>query len=93
MTSEIRISTQFYENYGEVENPRWKAKGERIFTLEVDDDYFYYDEKSVEVVKQMINKYSNDIVKFEYRSYEISFFEPIVLDAKIFEELVSQPSI
>ena len=93
MTSEIRISTQYYENYGELNNPNWKPKGEQIFILNVDSDYFYFDERAIETIKEMLEKQSNRHYKFEYLSYEIQFQTATILDSNEFEAIFVQPML
>jgi hypothetical protein len=43
----VRITAQYYENYGSSEAPHWKPKGGHEFSLRADSDLFFYCKRSV----------------------------------------------
>lgn len=74
------VSAQHYENYGDAKSPHWKPKGEQIFKIYVDADHFLYGEEfCIKAIKKCLEKESNDFDKYEYRSHELIFNEPIEL--------------
>lgn len=86
-----QITAQYYENYGDSQNPHWKAKGGQQFDVMVDADYFMYgSDVCIEVIQELLAKQSDSHGKYEYLSYELVFFRPIVLDEKEFEEALTK---
>jgi hypothetical protein len=84
------ITAQRYENYGAkihgIDHAAWKPKGAQMFSLTVDDDYFFYGEpQTIEAIEQLLREYSNDHVKYEYREHELIFCDIKELDADKFE--------
>ena len=83
----IIISAQCFENYGTPDSPHWKPKGEQKFNLSADTDHFFYGEEAcIKAINTLLKRHhSNEMWKFEYRSHEIIFHKPIVLDSDEFE--------
>ena len=82
----IIISAQSFENYGSTEAPHWKPKGEQTFSLQADaDDFFYGENACVKAIERLLARQSNAMFRYEYRSHDIVFHEPIVLDSADFE--------
>lgn len=94
MKTLLQITAQYYENYGahswdgQGECPqRWKAKGGQMFTLRVDSDYFMYaEEQCVKAIAILLEKQSNEYVRYTYIDHELIFCEPIILDDAEFEK-------
>ena len=42
MDTTIRITTQYYENYGDSTSPHWKPKGGFEFMIKADADFVMY---------------------------------------------------
>jgi len=83
-----QVQTQYYENYGDAQNPNWKAKGGFIFKIMVDaDDFCYAEEECVLAIKDLLKAQSNQHERFEYISHELIFHAPVEL--KGFEEKLS----
>ena len=85
MLNTIHISAQTFENYGNSQNPIWKPKGEQKFSLKADADYFFYGEEfATDAISGLLRMYSNEMMKFEYRSHEIVFHDIIELSNEDF---------
>ena len=83
----VHITTQYSENYGTFENPHWKFKGEKIFSLYVDADDFMYGEKQcVKAIDTLLDKQSNTKFRYEYCSHELIFSNITALDINLFEQ-------
>jgi hypothetical protein len=79
------VQTQYYENYGDAQNPHWKAKGGFLFKLMVDsDDFAYQPDECILALKKCLQEASDDHQRFEYIEHELIFSKPIEL--KGFEE-------
>lgn len=84
-----KITSQYYENYGDSKNPHWKPKGGQIFNLMVDADFFLYgSEYCIEVIQDLLAKQSDWYSKYEYLDYELIFSTPIDLDGDEFQTLL-----
>lgn len=82
----VRITAQYYENYGSSESPYWKPKGGQEFSLRADSDSFFYcEEECVKALKKMLAARSNDHVRYEYLEHDLVFEEPRVLSSEDFE--------
>lgn len=87
MKTLCQITAQYYENYSDSETPHWKPKGGQQFDVMVDaDDFMYASDTCIEVIQDLLAKQSDSHGKYEYLSYELIFFRPIVLDEKEFED-------
>ena len=85
----VHITTQYSENYGTFENPHWKFKGEKIFSLYVDADDFMYGEKQcVKAIDTLLDKQSNTKFRYEYCSHKLIPKGKIFtdLDSNLFEQ-------
>ena len=96
MKIDIIISAQYWENYNWDNFPegghRWKAKGEALFTINMDSDDLYYCEKPEVIFNKMLEKHCNDCFKYEYISHKLHWETPTVLGtADEFEEIAKQP--
>jgi hypothetical protein len=95
MKTTLQITTQYDENYGahdwngEGECPQyWKNKGEQIFTLRVNPELFWYAEKLfLDTIAFMLEKESNEYIRYNYVGHEFIFMEPIELDSDYFENI------
>ena len=82
----VRITAQYYENYGSSESPYWKPKGGQEFSLRADSDSFFYcTEECVKAIKKMLAARSNDHVRYEYLEHEVVFDEPKAMSTEEFE--------
>ena len=82
----VIISTQTFENYGTSEAPHWKPKGEQTFKLITDTDSFLYGEDTcIKAIETLLVRQSNTLFRYEYRSHDIIFHEPVELDSTEFE--------
>lgn len=86
----VQITAQYYENYAYFEGGEsWKPKGEQLFEMRVDDDYFLYNkEECVEAISKILEKQSNTACKFEYVSHELIFHEPVKIEEEHFESII-----
>jgi hypothetical protein len=82
----VRITAQYYENYGSAEAPHWKPKGGQEFSLRADSDSFFYcEEECVKAIKKLLVVRSSDYVRYEYLEHELVFEEPRELSSEAFE--------
>ena len=82
----VRITAQYYENYGSSESPYWKPKGGQEFSLRADSDSFFYcTEECVKAIKMLLAAKSSDYVRYEYLEHDLVFEEPSVLSSEDFE--------
>jgi len=85
MKSLVQITTQYFENYGDIDSPFWKAKGIHKFNLLADSDLFFYNEQQcVEAIELMLFEQSNDHERYMYISHELIHSEPTMLHEKLF---------
>lgn len=82
----VRITAQYYENYGSAQAPHWKPKGGQEFTVRADSDSFFYcKEECVLAIKKMLKARSNDYCRYQYIDHDVVFDEPIPLSTEEFE--------
>jgi hypothetical protein len=82
----VRITAQYYENYGSAEVPHWKPKGGQEFSLRADSDLFFYgQEECVKAIKMVLVGKSSDYVRYEYLEHDLVFEEPRQLSSEDFE--------
>jgi len=79
----VQITAQYHENYG---GGTWKAKGTMQFNLRVEgDNFLYVKEQSINAIRTLLARYSNEHGRFTYLDHELVFHEPIMLDTAEFE--------
>lgn len=79
MNINLSISTQYFENYGSEESPRWKPKGEVTFQAEVSEDVLYWSRSIVEeAIQNILAGYTSSIARYEYVEYRIEY-PPVVM--------------
>lgn len=85
-TFDIRITSQFYENYGEADSAHWKAKGSIEFSLiGVSGDVMYSSEAEItQAVMRLLAHKSNPMCRYEFISYEFIFGTPTILNVDDF---------
>ena len=85
--TKLIIHTQYYENYSDTNTPHWKPKGGHEFVINEFDpsDLFYDEENSVNAIKSLVAKQSNDYEKFEYLSHELKFGAPTEIKLSDYE--------
>jgi hypothetical protein len=82
----VRITAQYYENYGTAEAPHWKPKGGQEFSLRADSDLFFYgQEECVKAIKMLLVDKSSDYARYEYLEHDLVFEEPRQLSSEDFE--------
>jgi hypothetical protein len=87
----VRITAQYYENYGSSESPYWKPKGGMEFSLRADSDSFFYcTEECVKAIKKILLAKSSDYVRLEYLEHEVVFEEPRVISTEDFEAALQE---
>ena len=87
----LRITAQYYENYGEENNPYWKPKGGQEFTVKVDlDTYMYAKEQVEKSIQRALDHESDWHNKYELVDIEPVFHEPIVINQKRFDATMKQ---
>jgi hypothetical protein len=87
MKCDIRITTQYRENYGSEEHPYWKMKGSVEFIIRgVDDNDVIYHSKNMmdEIIGGMLNERSDEMCSYELIGWELVFTEPVELSADDF---------
>jgi hypothetical protein len=92
MKAELRIQTQYFENYnltGEGE-PNFKPKGVQIFTCRIDPEITLHVgfDGLIKACQDMLNNHSNGAVRFNYINHEVLFGEPIEVDARELTEAI-----
>ena len=87
----VRITAQYYENYGTDLTPHWKPKGGQEFSLRADSDSFFYcTEECVKAIKKILLAKSSDYVRYEYLDHELVFEEPRVISTEDFEAALQE---
>jgi len=87
----IRITAQYYENYGTAENPYWKPKGGHEFNLRFDCDYFHYRTEECGIaIQRMLDAKSNDRHKWTYIDHQLTYSAIMSLDSREFEDTFNQ---
>ena len=93
MKCDIRITTQYRENYGTAEAPRWKMKGGVEFIIRgVDDDIVMYlsGGEADRIISEMLEMRSNDMCSYELLNWELIFSEPVELSRITFDTKVKE---
>ena len=90
METTIRISTQYYENYGDSVKPYWKPKGGFEFIIKADTDLLMYAQDLKTVLAQMVADESTGHERFEYIEHEVHFTDPYQLSTMQFEQRVRE---
>ena len=91
MKTLLLITTQYEENYGSSEYPHWKAKGGQTFSLNVDADFFMYDEaRCIDAINLILNKKDNSHNRYTYLSHELLFSGIKKLNDEKFEYYFNQ---
>jgi len=71
---QIRILTQYLENYSDTDVPYWKKKGGYTFTIkDVDSDLALYCDNFSEILTNLVETENNEHSKYEYIEHEIQF--------------------
>jgi hypothetical protein len=78
MKAKIWVTALRWENYNYGgKRAKWRAKGEHLFSIELDSDLLYYsDYELVEAFKKMIATHDNKLNRFEYIGYDVQSYEP-----------------
>jgi hypothetical protein len=87
MKCDIRITTQYRENYGTPTHPHWKPKGSVEFIIRgVDDNDVIYHSRSMmdEIIGGMLSERSNVMCSYELLHWESIFAEPVELSTDEF---------
>ena len=85
MDTTIRITAQYYENYGLYEGTEhWKPKGGHEFIIKADSNMVMYADDLKEILIEMVAAQSNDYEKFEYIDHDVQFSEPTLLSTEDF---------
>jgi hypothetical protein len=81
----VNVHTKYEENYafpdwdGNGECPqRWKYKGNHNFTISIESDIIMYSDAN-KILTKMLEKHSNDSVRFTYLEHDAQFHEPTEL--------------
>ena len=93
MKCNIRIITQYRENYGSELQPHWKMKGSVEFLIKgVDDnDVIYLDSASVdEAITSMLAERSGTMCSYELLEWELIFAEPMELSPDVFNGKIEE---
>ena len=88
MNATIRITAQYYENYGFYEGTeRWKPKGGADFEVQCNSDLLLYtDEKElIETIQLQLSQYSNEHSRYTYIEHDVVFGRTEELNQDIFE--------
>jgi hypothetical protein len=88
MKCDIRITTQYRENYGTETSPHWKPKGSVEFIIRgVDDNdviYLIGGNMIDEIIGGMLSERSNEMCSYELLDWELIFTEPVELSTDEF---------
>ncbi len=87
MKCDIRITTQYRENYGTPTAPQWKPKGSVEFIIRGVDanDVIYHSRNMMdEIIGGMLNERSNPMCSYELLDWELIFTEPVELSTDEF---------
>ncbi len=88
MNATIKITAQYYENYGFHEGTeRWKPKGGADFEIEVNSDLLMYADNSDirTAIDTALKNYSNELARYTYIEHDVVFGKTEVLDTAEFE--------
>jgi len=73
---QIRILTQYLENYSDTDVPYWKKKGGYTFTIkDISSDLVMYCNNLNEILSNLVETESNEHSKYEYIEHEIQFHD------------------
>jgi hypothetical protein len=87
MKCDIRITTQYRENYGTEASPQWKMKGSVEFIIRgVDDNDVIYHSRNMmdEIIGGMLSERSDEMCSYELLGWELIFTEPVELSTDEF---------
>ena len=91
MKTLLLITAQYEENYGSSEYPHWKAKGGQTFSLNVDADFFMYEEETcIDAINLILNKKDDSHNRYTYLSHELLFSGIKTLNDEKFEYYFNQ---
>jgi len=97
MNATIKITAQYYENYGFHEGTeRWKPKGGADFEIECNSDLLLYADNSdiLTAIETALEKASDELSRYTYIEHSVVFGKTEELDQLSFEhhlrELESQ---
>jgi hypothetical protein len=91
MKTLLLIYTQYEENYGSSESPHWKPKGGQTFSLNVDADFFMYDEaRCIDAIRLILDKKYDSHNRYTYLSHELLFSGITPLNDEEFEYYFNQ---
>jgi hypothetical protein len=91
MKCDIRITTQYRENYGTEASPHWKPKGSEEFIIRgLDDNDVIYHSRNMmdEIIGGMLSERSNEMCSYELLDWELIFTEPVELSTDVFNDKV-----
>ena len=88
MNATIKITAQYYENYGFNEGTeRWKPKGGADFEIECNSDLLMYADSAdiLTAIETALEKRSDDHSRYTYIEHDVVFGKTEVLDTIPFE--------
>ena len=88
MNATIKITAQYYENYGFHEGTeRWKPKGGADFEIECNSDLLLYADNSdiLTAIETALEKASDELSRYTYIEHDVVFGKTQVLDQAEFE--------
>ena len=88
MNATIKITAQYYENYGFNEGTeRWKPKGGSDFEVQCNSDLLMYSDKDelIETIKTQLAKRSNEHSRYIYIEHSVVFGKTEELSQELFE--------
>ena len=88
MNATIKITAQYYENYGFNEGTeRWKPKGGADFEVQCNSDLLMYSDEDelIETIKTQLAKRSNEHSRYTYIEHSVVFGKTEELSQQIFE--------
>ena len=73
---QIRILTQYLENYSDTDVPYWKKKGGYTFTIkDVNSDLVMYSNNLSKILANLVETENNEHSKYKYIEHEVLFQE------------------
>tara|TARA_R110000765_G_scaffold264983_1_gene364427 strand:- start:415 stop:738 length:324 start_codon:yes stop_codon:yes gene_type:complete len=73
---QIRILTQYLENYSDTDVPYWKKKGGHTFTIkDVNSDLVMYSNNLSKILANLVETENNEHSKYKYIEHEVLFQE------------------
>lgn len=90
MLIDIRVTTQYRENYGTESQPYWKMKGSMEFIIPNVDDEILYNRRDIidRAISTLLIERSNSMASFELLDWEPIFTQPFVLSTERFMEVI-----